>query len=149
MASTDELLYEKDFGSRPAAALGLGLALAGVAVIAAAILVLPLVALVAVPFSAAGVAGFLRATQHLAVVPGQVTTRSRLGIRTYDATELRLEQREAANVYVLCRGDKRSGIVCVFADDDAEVTREAFANAGVAVIIPDEADALARNGQQR
>jgi len=147
MTCTDDLLYERDFDTRPLAALALGMGCA-IAVLVAAVVKVPLLAFAAIPFLAAGVAGYLRATRRLEVAPGQVTTSSCTGTHTYEASALTLERRDASNVYVLAKTAKRTGVVCVFSDVFAESTREAFAAAGVAIAVDDpRVDALARNGQ--
>ncbi len=131
MTVTDAVLYEKDFATRPFAALGLGVGIVATLVVAAA-LTLPILALAAVPFVVAGVAGFLRSTTRLEIVAGRVSTRSRLGERVYEAADLTLERRGAANVYVLTAGT-RDTVVCTFADAFAQDTCDACERAGVTI----------------
>jgi hypothetical protein len=148
VSRTDERLYARDFGNRPFAALGGGVALA--ALVAGLALRTHLLVLLAAPlFLAAGIAGFLRANTFMEVGPGRVMVRSRLRERTFAAGDVTLERSFDSNAFVVARRGHARDVVCVFADDDVDDVFEAFASAGVEIVTPATSgtDGLAQNGQ--
>ena len=131
MAKTDSTLYSRDFGTRPLAALGIGLVLGALLAGVAISIGLPVLAVIAVLPIAGGVWGFLTATTHLELRAGQVSRRTRTKQVDYDAATLTVERRGTSNIFVIAPREQGRKVLCTFPDDDADHVRDVFTRAGV------------------